>query len=238
MESYSKQDIIQMMKEFNKQFGSTMKINHKTKKNLLNEFKPFLSCKLDKCILNRSKRIKDVLKPLGPNQNEWLSNFDILKVMDEYEKLYDNFKFLGCVPIDFNEFDKSFTHFNLKKFMKTKEIMGAIFNLDPSYQSGSHWVSLCLNIPKRTLCFFDSSGSSPVYQIQTFIDKLIEQGKKNKINFKIYVNNKRHQMGNSACGIYAIHFIIKQLQGKSCNELNNNVIHDKKMKENLKIYFN
>lgn len=233
---YSKKDLVQMITEFNNQFGTKIKTKG-TKEELMKQFKTHLSCKLDTCVVKRSKKIQEVLKPMGPNENEWLSNFDILRVMEEYEKLYENFEFLGCVPIDFHEIDKSFSHFNLKKFMKTKDIMGAIFNTDPSYKSGQHWISLCMNIPKKTICFFDSSGDNPPEQVQTFINNLKEQGKKNKINFEIYVNNKKHQRGNSACGIYAIHFIVKQLQGKTCKAINENVIYDKQMKKNLKIYF-
>jgi hypothetical protein len=237
MDNYSKKDLIQMMAEFNKQFGTKMKTKG-TKKDLITEFKKSLSCKLDKCVVKRSKKVQDVLKPLGPNENEWLSNFDILRVMEEYEKLYDNFKFLGCVPIDFNEIDKSFSNFNLKKFKKNFDIIGAIFNTDPSWKSGQHWVALSMNIPKKTICFFDSEGSVPLPQIQAFIDKLKYQGLREKINFEVFSNNKKHQRGNSACGIYCLHFIIKQLQGHTCKAINENVIKDKDMKKNLKIYFN
>lgn len=233
---YSKKDLVQIIKEFNNQFGTNIKTNN-TKDKLFKELKIHLSCKLDKCVIKRSKKIQDIVKPLGPNPDEWLSNFDIMKVMEEYEKIYENFEFLGCVPIDFNEIDGSFSNFNIKKFKKHKEIMGAIFNTDPSWKSGSHWISLCMNIPKKTICFFDSSGNNPPQQVQKFIDNLKDQGKKNNIDFKIFINNKRHQRGDSACGIYALHFIIKQLQGYSCKKLNECVIHDNDMKKNLKIYF-
>lgn len=237
MDIYSKKDLVQMISEFNKQFGTKMKTKG-TKKDLITEFKKSLSCKLDKCVVKRSKKVQYVLKPLGPGPNEWLSNFDILRVMEEYEKLYDNFKFLGCVPIDFNEIDKSFSNFNLKKFKKNYDIMGAIFNLDYSHQPGSHWIALSMNIPKKTICFFDSESSNPPSQVQAFIDKLKYQGLKEKISFEVFSNNKKHQRGNSACGIYCLHFIIKQLQGHTCKAINQNVIKDKEMKKNLKIYFN
>ena len=236
--SYSKKDLVQMITEFNKQFGTKMKTKG-TKQNLHKEFKKNLSCKLDKCVVKRSKKIKDVLKPLGPDEDEWLSNFDIMRVMEEYEKIYDNFEFLGAVPIDFNEIDKSFSNFNLRKFRKNgKEILGAIFNTDPSWKSGQHWIGLCMNIPKKTICFFDSEGGNPPTQVQSFIDKLKQQGVKEKINFDIFTNKKKHQKGNSACGIYCLHFIIKQLQGQSCKAINEKVINDKEMKKNMKIYFN
>ena len=88
MESYSKKDLQEMMKQFNTQFGTNMKTKG-SKPQLIQEFKKHLSCKLDKCVVKRSKKIKDVLKPLGPDEGEWLSNFDIMRVMEEYEKLYE-----------------------------------------------------------------------------------------------------------------------------------------------------
>jgi hypothetical protein len=234
---YSKKDLINIIENYNKQFGTRIKSN-KTKKEMYNELKKHFSCKLDKCVVKRSKKINHVLKPFGPEQGEWLSNFDILSVMQEYEKFYDNFEFLGCVPIDFNEIDKSFSNFNLKKFNKTKNIFGAIFNTDPSFKSGQHWVSLVVNISKKTICFFDSVGTEPPKEIKIFIDKIVKQGEKNNINFQLFINRKRHQMGNSACGIYSLYFIIKQLQGNTCQSINNNIIKDKEMEKNLSVYFN
>ena len=52
------------------------------------------------------------------------------------------------------------------------------------------------------------------------------------MEFKIFVNKKRHQLGNSACGIYSMNYIIKQLQGYTCKAINNKVIRDKEMKNN------
>ena len=36
------------------------------------------------------------------NPVEWLSNFDILNVLKQYEEKYSDFKFIGPTPIDFN----------------------------------------------------------------------------------------------------------------------------------------
>lgn len=234
---FSKKDIIIIISSFNKQYGTNIKTNNQTKPQLLRQLKNHLSCRLDSCILKRSKKINDVLKPLGPGSDQWLSNFDITSVMQEYEKLYDNFLFMGAVPIDFQEIDTTFSNFNLKQFMKTKDIMGVIFNTDPSYKSGQHWIALVMNIPKQTICFFDSAGTGPPQQVKTFINKLIEQGKRNKIQFNVFINKKQHQKGDTACGIYSIHFIVKQLHGYSCQQINNSVIRDKDMKKNLKVYF-
>ena len=36
------------------------------------------------------------------NKNEWLNTLDIEAVMKQYEKKYNNFIFIGPVPIDFD----------------------------------------------------------------------------------------------------------------------------------------
>jgi hypothetical protein len=176
------------------------------------------------------------MKPITTTkQNEWLSNFDIMDVMAQYEKIYDNFVFLGAVPIDFQELGL-FSQFKLNNLIKDKkEIIGIIFNTDESSSGGSHWISLVVNIPNQTICFFDSMGSSPPKQIDDFIKSIQKQSK--KLKFDVFINKNKHQSGNSACGIYAIHFIIKQLQGTTCSELNDTLVSDRQMKKNFRVYF-
>ena len=45
---------------------------------------------------------KNTFRPIGPqSQFTWLSTFDINLTLEQYEKKYNDFKFLGAVPIDF-----------------------------------------------------------------------------------------------------------------------------------------
>ena len=112
------------------------------------------------------------------NPNEWLSSLDIAKVMNQWEHRYKCFKFIGPSPIDYDT-HKMFGEcvwdelckFNLKTHLKNKKKkIGVIFNLDPHYKSGSHWVAVFLNDNKKTIYYFDSYGDHPPRQIKKFID--------------------------------------------------------------------
>ena len=52
----------------------------------------------------------------------------------------------------------------------------------------------------------------------------------NKESFLIY-NDKRHQYGNSECGIFSIYFILQRLTGKNMYKIFKENIKDKKMND-------
>ena len=81
------------------------KINEKLKSKCSNDYcwtkQAFLSSK--KTELN-----KKYFRPKMPNKwyeksREWLNTDDIDNVMKQYEKKYDNFYFVGAVPMDFDK---------------------------------------------------------------------------------------------------------------------------------------
>jgi len=124
------------------------------------------SCKEEKCWIRKllgDNDIKPIYRPTSPadwkkNPVEWLSNFDIEAVMNQYEETYPEFEFLGPVPIDFDKrsgkgdettcVSKDVCGFHLaEKIKQGKTKMGIVFNLSPSTSSGSHWVSLYVHLP-------------------------------------------------------------------------------------------
>jgi hypothetical protein len=124
------------------------------------------SCKEEKCWIRKllgDNDIKPIYRPTSPadwkkNPVEWLSNFDIEAVMNQYEETYPEFEFLGPVPIDFNKrskkgddatcVSKDVCAFHLaEKIKQGKTKIGIVFNLSPSTSSGSHWVSLYVHLP-------------------------------------------------------------------------------------------
>ena len=124
------------------------------------------SCKEEKCWIRKllgDNDIKPIYRPTSPadwkkNPVEWLSNFDIEAVMNQYEETYPEFEFLGPVPIDFDKrskkgddntcVSKDVCAFHLdEKIKQGKTKMGIVFNLSPSTSSGSHWVSLYMHLP-------------------------------------------------------------------------------------------
>ena len=184
------------------------------------------------------------------NPNEWLSSVDITNVMNQYEKAYPFFNFIGPSPIDYDTrmYDNKcvwneLCNFSLKQEMRkgiTK--IGVVFNLDPHYKSGSHWVSLFINIPKQFIFFFDSAGDKVPKEITILSNRIIEQGKQLNppIQFTFDQNHpKEHQFGDTECGMYSLYFIINMLEDKiTCDILKRQCIKDKEMEKFRKIYFN
>ena len=83
------------------------------------------------------------------NINEWLSSVDIESVMHQYEDIYPEFKFLGPSPIDFDsriQFRRCVCglkfNIDVNQLKDGKIKIAFIFNTDPHYKSGSHWIAM------------------------------------------------------------------------------------------------
>lgn len=224
--------------------------NRGSKSLLMNDIQNKLNCNkhVDFCILNKKndfyKEIKEYMKPENPGKGKWLSTIDIKDVMTQYMGKYPEFIFYGPVPLDFKLFNKELSNINIEKMYKNgKKKIGIIFNLDYSYQSGSHWVSLFIDLTDKTICFFDSVGDNPPKEITDLITTIengwdINKEKENKKNrFNIKINKKKHQRLDTECGVYSIYFLINRLQGKSCISIFDNLIDDKKMEKYRQVFF-
>lgn len=239
------------------------------------ELKQKLSeCKKEDCWLSQIQdanvRKKIQLESFAPNQpkewkknpNEWLSNFDIINVLIQYEKTYKNFYMIGPTPIDFDSHPKELEgqcvweelcKFNLDKLFKEgKRKIGIVFNLDKHNESGSHWVSLFVDLDDKFAFYMDSAGNRIPKEIEKLYNRIYEQGLAMQSPMKIdfYQNNPlEHQMGNTECGMYSLYFIITMLTGETEGKKFNNYmekikffknkrIPDKYMKRYRNIYFN
>ena len=201
------------------------------------------------------KELMDSFAPESPddwkkNPNEWLSSIDIMQVMSQYEKKYKCFDFMGPSPIDYDTHKlygecvwEELCHFNLADQIKNgKTKIGIIFNTDPHYKGGSHWISLFINIKKGTIFFFDSAGDKIPLQIMKFVNNITEQGHSlsKRIDFKFDENYPvEHQYGNTECGIYSLFFIVHMLEDKiTSHYLKDHILKDKYMEQFRKVYFN
>ena len=202
------------------------KINTKLSKVCDNEY-----CWVKQPFMSSRSVVLDDYRPEMPkdwknNNNEWLTTSDIEKVMKQYMRKHNDFFFVGAVPIDFDKklspglcVVNELCKINIKKLLKKKiHQLGIVFNLDPHDKPGSHWVSFYSNLQKGQLYYFDSYGYKPPKQVKTLIDRLIEQGEKNNIEMEYLQNTKRHQYKESECGVYAINFIERMLDGCTFDE--------------------
>ena len=217
-------------------------------------------CSKESCWLNQkfvddkaSKDLSASFAPMAPaswkkKPNEWLSSTDILKVMKQYEKAYKCFEFMGPSPIDYDTKQmygecvwQELCEFNLQEQInKGKTKIGVSFNLDPHDKGGSHWVSMFINIKKRTIFYFDSAGEKIPPQIMKFANTIITQGKSLGMNFTFDQNHPvEHQYGNTECGIYSLFFIVHMLEDKiTSHYLKTHILKDKYMEKFRKVYFN
>ena len=260
---YSDEDIMKMRKMWNARHPDRP-IETKNKKEIWSKLKEYYASKCNKesCWIRhmtkdakQTKELIDAFAPESPeewkkNPNEWLSSLDILAVMNQYEKKYKCFDFMGPSPIDYDTPKlygecvwEELCHFNLaEQIKKGKTKIGIIFNLDPHYKDGSHWVSLFVNIKKGTIFYFDSAGEAVPKQIKKFADTVTEQGHnlEPRINFKFDQNHPvEHQYGNTECGIYSLFFIVHMLEDKiTSHYLKTHILKDEYMEKFRKVYFN
>jgi len=209
-------------------------------------------CSKEDCWLNqikdpvmRKKIDRYIFAPDQPyewksNPTEWLSNYDIMNVLEQYEISHPEFEFIGPTPIDFdtrvgnkpNRYEMSgasyssgtrkcvwneLCQFSLKQLIgRKKRKIGIVFNLDKHDQSGSHWVSMFIDIPRRFMFYFDSAGGDMPPEIRVLMDRIHGQAKELfRGGFREYANGKHtHQQGNTECGMYSLFFIITMLTGR------------------------
>ncbi len=215
--------------------------------------------------LKDKELLNNTFRPDGPQGKfEWLSTIHINDVMEQYENKYNDFKFLGAVPIDFDDLPfLGIKDINFNELYNSgKKKIGFVFNLDEHWQSGSHWVALYSDLEKNKIYFFDSYGKRPEKRIRNLVkriskwcysrdhcddrcselnisDSYMKPKTKNTIEKKINVdyNHNRHQYKGTECGVYSLNFILRQLNGESYEDIVNNKTLDDDMNLCRDVYF-
>lgn len=200
--------------------------------------------------LSKTKKLhKHTFKPIGPkNTVEWLNTYNINEVFTQYEKIYPDFKFMGAQPRDFDKIKSTgIRDLDYDKLIKSGIFrLGFIFNLDEHDESGSHWVALYADLLKGQIYFIDSVGEPPAKEFKVLIDRIKTFCETNKIyknlgnktnTVDVRYNTKQHQHGNSECGVYAISFILRLLDGETFDKIVNNKISDEEIKLCRRSYF-
>lgn len=214
-------------------------------------------CLLDKAPMNeglKKELRKQYLRPRRPkawdgDPDMWLDNYNIMGVMKQYQEAYPWFKFLGVFPIDFSAPDP-YKHTNTPKclYQETCEInlkneyekgirgIGMIFNLDPHFKGGSHWVGLYINIKnikKPFIGYYDSYG----YKVPPLIARLMRSFKLQINTCQMGYNARKFQYGNSECGMFSMYFIICMICGISFKNFCKDSVSDNFMLQLRKVLF-
>ena len=115
-----------------------------------------------------------------------------------------------------------------------------LFNLDPHYKSGSHWVSMYVDTYYNKIYFFDSYGlCPPPKEITDLMNKIQAELKKLNPGKKVdrRCNTVRHQYAESECGVYSMYFILENLKGRTYDDITNNIIYDEEVSKFRKVFF-
>lgn len=189
---------------------------------------------------NTQKLHKHTFRPHGPkNTTEWLNNYNIGDVFEQYEIYYPNFKFMGALPRDFDDYTflgiKDLDFQKLQNSGKTK--LGFVFNLDKRGESGSHWVSMFSDLDIGCIYFIDSVGNPPALEFVNLMERIKLYLEKNNKNVDMRYNETHHQHGNSECGVYSISFILRLLDGETFDEITQTKVSDAEIKVCRRSYF-
>jgi hypothetical protein len=255
---YSKDSLIKIAKAWNKEHkeNKPIKINLQSKKQLWNNIQKKMNslCENNEYCWKKQnfiKKLKDTeielytFKPDYPkswlrNKYTWLNTYDIYYVMKQYEKVYNDFIFIGPIPSDCpTKIQCELSNIDLIKLKKRGiNKIGIIYNLDTSNQPGSHWIGIYIDNQNNEINIYDSQVGIGNNLIRQFIERLSNNYIKNNINPIIIYNDKRHQYGGSECGVYSMNFILERLHGKNMYEISQMKILDENMNYLRKLLYN
>ena len=203
-------------------------INKKDRKELWTEIYNIMSniseCKTETCWIKNdmlkhlSQEIKKGLRPFMPkkwetNKNEWLSTIDIAAALKQYEDAHKDFKLYGPTPIDFHLKTSDgqckvddLCAINIQKLLNDgiKKI-GIVFNTDPHYKSGQHWISLYIDLYDEN-CIFGGAKRKKIKkrkhkQTKKVADKKIKKVKNGELLSEEELKNTS-LIGNTCSGMY------------------------------------
>ena len=171
---FTKDVLIKIIGLYNSNYADKIQIGHgANKRDLWEAIQSKMSkrcgndetCWIEQGFLKRVQPdLEQYFKPLAPlGRYQWLSTDDINGVMRQYAAKYSDFKFVGPLPIDFmtlrDRESQYLQKLDLNKEAQRYRNIGIIFNLDPSTENGSHWVSLNIDLSKKEIHYFDSYGN-------------------------------------------------------------------------------
>jgi hypothetical protein len=211
------------------------------------------------CMLNASNLPdketlrKEYLRPRYPDEwkqkpDTWLDNFQIASVMKQYEEVFPWFRFMGALPIDFSapdpyQQDKNrcmhpeICNLDLRhEYEKGTRGIGFIFNLDPHFKGGSHWVAMYIDLhdlDKPLVGYSDSYGFKPPRLVARLMKALRLQTPKATLAY----NARRFQKSDTECGMYSIYFLLSMIHGVPFQQYVKEVVPDNYMLELRKVLF-
>lgn len=185
------------------------------------------------CIVASLLKRPKAPKEWAVNRYEWLSSDDIDAIEKNYVQLFEDYYYVGSVPIDFDLQDETrkclvsaLCSMKLEELAKKgKHRIGIVINTDPHDGPGQHWIAVFCDIrpeleyPRMT--YFDSYAFTPEPEIKTLMRRWKTQWDATGVHskgMKLTYNKTRHQYKDSECGMYCLYFHYACLMGLSMEE--------------------
>ena len=236
-------------------------------KQIIEAVKKKTGCETESCIYKKKEvqdfltddQVKNILKeyfkPSGPAfTTDWLSNYNIDDVLNQFEKKYKSFYHVYFQMRDFekNKLTPSEKRnperlkYSLgdidfaKKIKEGYKTFGCVLNTDWSSGNGEHWFCVFGDFRKSPyqLEYFNSSGEAPLDEVQVWLDRTKHQLEKNtgkKVN--LIICRTQHQYDSHSCGPYSLFYIVNRLKGVPAEVFNKDIGGDKKMKQWRRLLF-
>lgn len=209
-----------------------------TSRKVINAAKELLNCNSEACVLHNAEFrefakhagfqgsldaiIQEFFKPEGPARNfGLLSNINIDEVLNQLEKKFPTFYHIPYQMRDFEKYQTELATVNLaEQFKSGKRFFSVVLNTDYTVGPGIHWFCLFGEYKPETkkviIEYFNSSGESPLPEVQAWIHKT-ENRLKYEMNVDVdikYTTGIRFQSDEHSCGVYCIMYIWLRLEGK------------------------
>lgn len=202
-----------------------------------------LIAKADPKVSDQIAELKEQLKPDGPTDTTWMSNFNIEDVLSRLSKVPEH-KFVAfrCELRDFDSDGRC----ALDAFECTPGwCYGIVLNTDKSPGRGEHWIAVFADLradDRWTVEFFNSGKSTfPEFAklISDWAAKLRKiEGAPSQID-TLNVVKKQIQFDNTECGVYSVIFVIGRVINIPSEAFNGeHAIPFKKINEMRKVLFN
>ncbi len=224
-----------------------------TSQKVIKSAKELLNCNSESCVLNNSEFrdfakqagfkesldavIAEFFKPDGPAADfGLLNNINIDNVLKQLEKKFPTFYHIPYQMRDFDKYNTELATIDLAKvFQSGKRSFGVVLNTDYTVGPGIHWFCLFGEYypeEKRvTIEYFNSSGESPLPEVQAWIHKT-ENWLKHQMGVEVdikYSTGIRLQNDDHSCGVYCLMYIWLRLEGKDFKWFTASNIQDKLM---------
>ena len=178
----------------------------------------------------------DVVRPQVPSEwkrspKTWLSNVDIDAVFRQYERLEPGFVFLGTWSSDFSEYARGLrkecvhlcTPSPMAQVARKRQLAAAVVNLDKHTGPGTHWVVFAFDCrqSRPRVMYYDCTGRPPPKSWITgsawslIAAALPTRKARRRLLANAVYNRKRHQTGNTECGMFSIMMVDAMIRGVS-----------------------